>query len=198
MEPLTWLTLLILTFIHVGILCKSQKKSKSNKIQLIFIIFPFKGSREGPSSAWLSNQYKLTWFITASEIGSIFDTPDSDITYDGAASLADSSDLPYNLWGPFPMPLERDKWRVSIGCYGSFNFSDFCENLLKWLKERIRRVNWVSVSTHSYLKIESGPWKTNLLLTQILNSSLLCSWQGPSFYQTSGPFFKPHRAHNYK
>ena len=38
------------------------------------------------------------------------------------------------------------------------DFSDFGQKWPKWIKERIRRVNWISGFNHSYLKITSEPF----------------------------------------
>ena len=58
----------------------------------------------------------------------------------------------------------------------------------KFIKERLRMVDCISGSTHSYVKIGSVPFWENFCLTYILCSSLLCSWQGPVIFSKVGPF----------
>ena len=59
--------------------------------------------------------------------------------------------------------------------------------MLKCRRETHLRVNWVSGSIHSYLKIRSEFFRKTCL-TQILCSSLLCSWQGLFVFSKVWPF----------
>ena len=53
---------------------------------------------------------------------------------------------------------EREKYGIWMKCWYIVGHFVFGQKMSKWMQEKIRRVIWVSCSTHSYLKVGSDPF----------------------------------------
>ena len=86
--------------------------------------------------------------------------------------------------------MHSEKINYSLIFYFFGGFFGFLQKIHKWIKERTRRANWVSGSTHSY-KIGSEPFWKNIFFD--LNSMLVPARFLAGFCfssQKSVPFYK--------